>query len=129
MKFDVKQKWVEALRSGEYQQGKDALRSEDKFGKDQYCCLGVLCEVVGGGEWEDFDGHAQRYNYGHTKGVELLPQQLAEDVGLDREPTVRVETEDGSHDWVELTSLNDGLDGYEARSFEEIADLIENTHI
>lgn len=33
-------KWVQALRSGEYKQGKDALRDNDKF-----CCLGVACEV------------------------------------------------------------------------------------
>ena len=33
-------KWVKALRSGKYQQGKEVLFSEGR-----YCCLGVLCEI------------------------------------------------------------------------------------
>lgn len=32
--------WVEALRSGEYEQTNGALRYEDKF-----CCLGVACDL------------------------------------------------------------------------------------
>jgi hypothetical protein len=42
MKPELKAKWVAALRSGEYPQGKDFLQSNGKF-----CCLGVLCEVAG----------------------------------------------------------------------------------
>lgn len=34
-------KWVDALRSGKYKQGKAALFSDGK-----YCCLGVLAKVV-----------------------------------------------------------------------------------
>lgn len=43
MKLDpgVKAKWVEALRSGKYKQGRYNLHY-----KDAYCCLGVLCEVA-----------------------------------------------------------------------------------
>lgn len=43
MKLDpeVKAKWVEALRSGKYKQGRYNLHY-----KDTYCCLGVLCEVA-----------------------------------------------------------------------------------
>jgi len=37
----VKQKWIAALRSGEYKQGKEALRRGEKF-----CCLGVLCVLA-----------------------------------------------------------------------------------
>jgi hypothetical protein len=33
--------WVEALRSGEYQQGRHFLNDGD----GHYCCLGVLCEL------------------------------------------------------------------------------------
>ena len=42
-KTDKKQflKWIEALRSGKYAQGKGALQTEDG-----YCCLGVACEVI-----------------------------------------------------------------------------------
>lgn len=43
MKKEIADKWVEALRSGNYKQGMSALRSKE----DEYCCLGVLCEVLG----------------------------------------------------------------------------------
>jgi hypothetical protein len=41
--------WITALRSGRYQQGKGYLRSNN-----EYCCLGVLCEVLppDAGEWK-----------------------------------------------------------------------------
>ena len=35
-------KWIEALRSGKYKQGKGYLKKGD-----YYCCLGVFCEVIG----------------------------------------------------------------------------------
>ncbi len=38
----LQKKWIEALRSGKYQQGKGMLNRGD-----QYCCLGVACEVLG----------------------------------------------------------------------------------
>lgn len=39
---EVRQKWVEMLRSGKYEQGKNRLRGID----NKYCCLGVLCELA-----------------------------------------------------------------------------------
>lgn len=42
MKTDIKEKWVAALRSGKYLQGRLALRSPE----GGYCCLGVLCRVA-----------------------------------------------------------------------------------
>lgn len=47
MNPEMKQKWLEALRSGKYQQGKHYLRTT----QDQYCCLGVLCDLDGV-EWK-----------------------------------------------------------------------------
>ena len=44
----LKAKWLEALRSGKYKQGRGKLRSVD----DEFCCLGVLCDISGQGEWE-----------------------------------------------------------------------------
>lgn len=39
-------RWVAALRSGKYKQGRLMLR-EDAEGTSNYCCLGVLCEIAG----------------------------------------------------------------------------------
>lgn len=38
---DNAKKWVEALRSGRFQQAKNRLATKDGF-----CCLGVACEVA-----------------------------------------------------------------------------------
>jgi hypothetical protein len=48
MKKEIAERWVKALRSGEYKQGKEQLKSKDGF-----CCLGVLCDIVK----DDIDGH------------------------------------------------------------------------
>lgn len=43
------QHWIEALRSGKYQQGLGCLKEYKRVGEEQvphYCCLGVLCEVA-----------------------------------------------------------------------------------
>jgi hypothetical protein len=42
MNPDVKQLWIAALLSGDYQQGQVHLRSHE----DRYCCLGVLSELA-----------------------------------------------------------------------------------
>jgi hypothetical protein len=41
MKSDIKERWVTALRSGEYKQTTGSLNN----GRG-YCCLGVLCELL-----------------------------------------------------------------------------------
>lgn len=41
MNPEVKAKWVAALRSGQFQQGKRRLRSK----QETFCCAGVLCEL------------------------------------------------------------------------------------
>lgn len=40
-----KEKWVAALRSGKYNQGKHELYSGED--ENSYCCLGVACRVAG----------------------------------------------------------------------------------
>lgn len=43
MKQSVRDAWVAALRSGQYQQGQYYLKDNE----GRYCCLGVLGEVLG----------------------------------------------------------------------------------
>lgn len=53
MNQEIKQKWLKALRSGEYKQGAGGLKrihsSNNPSGKNtfSYCCLGVLSEICG----------------------------------------------------------------------------------
>jgi hypothetical protein len=60
MKTEIKEKWVNALRSGEYEQGQGVLRSSDKF-----CCLGVLCDLYLN-EVLDPDSYWQTDEFGKT---------------------------------------------------------------
>ena len=51
------QKWVDALRSGEYTQGRSCLRKTVE-GVSTFCCLGVACDVYAqevGGSWGPMD--------------------------------------------------------------------------
>lgn len=41
IKKEVKEKWLKALRSGKYKQGRRQLHKNG-----YYCCLGVLCNIV-----------------------------------------------------------------------------------
>lgn len=61
MKRELRDRWVAALRSGDFKQGNGFLKREKRFDKRErrfddvtHCCLGVLHEVDGG-EWERDD--------------------------------------------------------------------------
>ena len=62
MKIELKEKWLAALRSGEYKQCTRALvgTADDGSGVG-YCCLGVLAKVAGlnviSGEFTDDEGN------------------------------------------------------------------------
>lgn len=44
-KEELKQDWLRALRSGEYDQGMGVLRIDRAGPRREHCCLGVLCEI------------------------------------------------------------------------------------
>lgn len=117
MNADVKQAWLQALRSGEYQQGRGLLHPTG----DTYCCLGVLCDLhakAGLGMWID-----ERYN---GDQLEALPIDVQIWAGLsDWCPDVPAPK--GLTGIVTLAEYNDGqLDlGIRPHTFAEIADLIE----
>ena len=55
MTEEMYNKWLAALRSGEYDHGIGRLRRTHEGPnpqKDTFCCLGVLCDVMDTGEWE-----------------------------------------------------------------------------
>jgi hypothetical protein len=41
-------KWIEALESGDYKRGQGRLVRSLESGPDEFCCLGVLCDVKSG---------------------------------------------------------------------------------
>lgn len=112
---EVKAKWLEALRSGEYEQGRQFLRTRD----NEFCCLGVLCDLaVKAGVIEEptADGWGE-YRYGDGGEQSGLPDEVSDWAGID--------TQLGrfSHGGVDtaLAFLND-----RGTPFSEIADIIES---
>lgn len=117
MNEEIGKKWVAALRSGEYDQGRGYLNANSNF-----CCLGVLCDLavkegVVAEHYYRMDG-ITRYGYGPADGFNgegaLLPRGVKAWAGMSSvDGTIREES-DG------LAAINDM--GY---SFSYIADLIE----
>lgn len=112
----IKRKWVKALRSGKYKQGRNALKNET----NAFCCLGVLCEVLGA-EWDIshygdltpiIDGKKAA-----RPGEETLRPMILRKVGLTKARQIT------------LAQLNDGYiersEKIAPQSFEEIANYIE----
>lgn len=116
---ELVQKWVAALRSGEYKQGYGRLH----LAKDNsFCCLGVLCEVAGvkkvppptRGGWGNYyltgsDGRMDSH-------VISPSSELYSRAGLG------AKTSGFSSLGSELVNRNDARE-----SFEEIANFIEDT--
>ena len=117
------EKWVAALRSGEYAQAKGALRAYNS-----YCCLGVACDLyakeTGQGEWLDLEiledqigvRGAITFRVNEWEGRYTLPSEVQGWLGLSEEAGKYLDP-----DWVSLADLND-LN----TPFDQIADIIES---
>lgn len=99
----IKTKWLEALRSGKYKQGQKTLQQGDRF-----CCLGVLCDVMGVEKAKFGDDDNPGYAF-EGSATALIPSGPADRAGL----------VEGTQ-WA-LVDLNDN----KGKSFAEIADWIE----
>ena len=107
-------KWIAALRSGEYDQGRTVLRSGDAF-----CCLGVACDISSLGEWGRWKDGAPVYKTKKETHMRELPLAVQDWLGLRTEKGQFVLGGDGEGT-ISLANLNDT--GF---TFEQIADLIE----
>lgn len=109
-------KWVDALRSGRFNQAKEALATKEGF-----CCLGVACELafesgvpllkettgVGTVEYDGWGG--------------TMPDPVMDWLGVESN---NPELEGGA-----CSELNDGSHGRTPETFREIADKIEAKYL
>lgn len=108
----IAERWVQALRSGQYKQGTDALHPS----ADTYCCLGVLCDLYrveqGKGEWTG-DGCQECFVIGPDElEAAVLPKAV---MGW-----ADISTPNGNHYGHELSAMND-----RGWSFDRLAEQIE----
>ena len=109
MKLAVKRRWIKALRSGKYRQGKGQLKDEYPSGKASYCCLGVLCDLY------NKTCKTDRWEKTFYSEDTDLPWTVMKWAGLDdSDPVIDIKSNQ------EASMLND-----HGSSFNEIADLIK----
>lgn len=76
---DLKQRWVESLKSEKYQQATGRLRSQTSE-HEGFCCLGVLCDIIDSKKWSldvQSDGSID-YDYNDV----MLPPYVIENHGV-----------------------------------------------
>lgn len=132
MNPEIKRLWITALLSGEYQQGRGALKRRD----GKFCCLGVLCELyakhnLNAGQWL-LGGNLQQQFYFQVmflneRAEGILPEAVRQWAGLvSQDPEMRVASKTNTFvQLIPLSELNDGTFNIRARDFKEIAALIQ----
>ena len=117
MNSNIKAQWLRALRSGNYQQGHGILRgrSYPDPGTEEFCCMGVLADVIDPRRWSPPTEGSLVYGYepllgiSSAKQVSFLQSDMLAIAGL---------TQD---DQSVLVGMNDNT----CKSLSEIADYIE----
>ena len=118
MNPEIKKKWLEALRSGQYAQTKERLRDDSG-----YCCLGVLCDLYAkekNVEWEKSVNAygTNRYRFYNASGE--LPELVVQWAGVgNHDPILSDANDEHESETCSWANDNGGL------SFAEIADRIE----
>jgi hypothetical protein len=118
MNPEIKTKWLTALRSGNYEQGREQLATLTEGGTT-FCCLGVLCEIaVGEGIIKSEPSNGNEY-LKYDTGSFYLPELVSEWAGLDNN--------DCPHNPELLDGVNVGtLNDERNLDFLAIADRIES---
>jgi len=110
MNQDIKQRWVDALRFGEYKQGKGCLHDSSD---NSFCCLGVLTDLYikeHDKDWRKPEDHTRLEFEGQR---DVLPPSVTTWAGLDRSCSLL--------SGCDLATRNDN-----GMSFYELAQLIED---
>lgn len=124
MNVDIARRWVAALRSGEYRQGRNQL-TRLTFDGDLDCCLGVLCKIaVADGVIDPKQVEALEGEVEYAGQAAVLPRVVMDWVGLDHTQgevrPLRSVRDVAPGDWYRLSALND-----DGKDFDYIADVIE----
>ena len=125
MKKNVMELWVKALRSGEYKQGIGTLRkASTKSASDEYCCLGVLCDISKRGAWNPPGMTGVReYLVGGDRIGGLVPYKVRDWAEMKSSNGTR--SGEYAPPLYQLNDSKGGPSGGRNHTFQEIADIIE----
>ena len=121
MKKEIADKWIKALRSGQYKQGLNYLNENNT----NFCCLGVLCEIALSeglniskvGKLKCQPAPEESYIYEYNGDMQNLHISIIVWGDMHIDKSINEHTCIG-----ELISMNDN----QGCSFEEIAKFIED---
>jgi hypothetical protein len=103
-------KWIKALKSGDYEQGKKQLY---KASSDKYCCLGVACKLY---------AKEKKVNFKELIKIhQVLPGKVQDWLGLEYCNPSMLKHFEG----LSLTVMNDSG----KYNFRDIADCIEKEYL
>lgn len=124
MNPEIKEKWIAALRSGDYKQGKSYLAKKGVDGVIRYCCLGVLCEIA------VKEGIAQRFHENSSFIAYGISERYQDETYLTKEIAawagIRYNGQLHEGDVEKSTPTNNLAVANDAElSFEHIAKMIE----
>jgi hypothetical protein len=125
----VRDKWVAALKSGEYEQAKGYLRVTKTANPGEtavgFCCLGVLCDIAvkDGVIPPGIEDHEGAMAYGENLDEQGLPDEVQEWAGLTNSDPRFINPIDAEGVADYASSWNDD----NGKTFEEIAEMIEFT--
>lgn len=115
------QKWIDALRSGKYEQAVGMLQNDRG-----YCCLGVACEIF-------IPENKKRRNYrgnlvGGMPDDQVHAPMWLKKINLDFFKRAAVRTSKDASGYGQRTGLTNLNDTY-VHSFSEIADILQAVYI
>lgn len=114
MNPEIKKRWLKALRSGDYKQGRRCLRTKDRF-----CCLGVLCDLYAKETGKKWESGGRMFGNQETVPIEVQEWSGLKDDNPWLTPSLKVEDDEGVTFCHSLAELNDS-----GQSFKQIASVI-----
>lgn len=127
----VKELWINALRSGKYQQTTEVLHRKEG-NKDSFCCLGVLCDLAT--NELDIVVHRGFYTVAYDNAWTILPPLVVKWAELDehggenpivlKDAQIFEELGEKANKDIQTLTLAELNDKYEL-NFNQIADIIE----
>jgi hypothetical protein len=84
MNKEIKEKWIAALRSGNYVQGREFLCKRDYNPKEyRFCCLGVLCDLSNPSRWHHEEDNNSLYELENDiYGNDMPTRDFLESLGI-----------------------------------------------
>ena len=123
MKPEIKEMWIEALLSDDYQQGKHNLCQDNNDGSKSWCCLGVLTDLaIKNGVSIDIERSLDDSNvYTFDNEAEGLPRAVREWSGIDTGSAQYSPPSIDDDDALTCSLAEENDDGL---TFEEIVEII-----